>query len=183
MVEFHDKESKEQTGLFAYNAVIYKAFLNKSQHSLLAYYSQAYNWTDRKPSFHSQERICRILDMSPGTYQDAKRDLEKLGWISTEKKHVEGHDFASVHVTVHVGRDDPKRAMKAAKTKLGKARLDEEKKSTVYMGRNPAEQRKYEEAINHFNKLHPWLAKQPKFKKLAFPARNQSTRYSVEKQI
>lgn len=175
------KESKEQTGLFAYNAVIYGAYLKKNQLSLLAYYAVAYNWTEKKASFHSQETICRILDITPGTYKAARDDLERLGWISIEKKFRPGSSHPSVYVSVHCGKDDhdrvakitEQRQRKAAKEKKLSELVDEEE---FFGGRNPAEQKKYEDAIAHFNKHHDWLAKVPKFKNPIIPAVRQSAR-------
>lgn len=177
----------KRDGLFAYNEVIYQAYLNRYQHSLLCYYAVAYNWTKNEASWHSQETICRTLDMSPAVYQQAKEDLERLGWISTEKRFRKGGDKVSVYVTVHCGRDDEKRAAQIAKLRHSKiAREAKAAKGTeaeivdpetFVGGRNPEEARKFQASIDRFNEIYPNLAKKPKFKKLAFPSVSQAAKF------
>ena len=178
---------KEREGLFAYNDVIYRAYLSKTQHTLLAYYAVAYNWTNGEASYHSQEQICRILHMSPGTYQSTRDELESLGWISIEKKFLPNADKKSVFVTVHCGRDDGKRAAKIATERQNKAlkklELLEDAEAFDFMGgRNPTEQKKYEQAIFHFENKHPDLSRKPKFKNSAIPSGSQSKRIQFDRE-
>lgn len=183
--------TSERTGLFAYNEVIYQAFLTKSQHALLAYYAVHYNWTEKKPSFHSQAQICRILDMTKATYQTARDQLESLGWISIETKFASpSSDRKSVHVTVHCGKDDEKRAEKIQAERVKQARkdktrdnlLEEAEEFEFRGGRTPEEEKKFRASIAHFEAVEKHLAKKPKFKKSVIPHRSQSERVQFEKQ-
>ena len=183
--------ARERVGLFAYNEVIYQAFLTKSQHSLLAYYAVAYNWTEQKPSWHSQDQICRTLDMTKATYQTTRDQLETLGWISIEKKYASpAANHKSIYVTVHCGKDDQKRAatIQAARVKLAnknktKDNLLEEAQGFEFRdGRTPHEEEKFKASIAHFERVEKHLAKKPKFKKSVIPLRKQSERVQFERQ-
>ena len=182
---------KQRVGLFAYNEVIYQAFLTKSQHALLAFYAVHYNWTKKKPSFHSQDLICRTLDMTKGTYQETRKRLEELGWISVELKFGSpAANHKSVYVKVHCGKDDEKRAaqiqaarVKAAKKAKTKDALWEEAQEFEFRGgRTPEEEQKFKESIAHFEKVESHLARKPKFKMSAIPLRSQSERVQFEKE-
>ena len=183
--------AKERDGLFAYNEVIYQAFLTKSQHSLITYYAVAYNWTDQKPSYHSQAQICRTLDMSPATYHDARDELERLGWISIEKKYSSpAARYKSIHVTVHCGKDSAKRAAVIQAARVKQAEKDRTKDDLLEEaegfefkgGRTPDEEKKFKASIAHFERVEPHLAKRPKFRKSVIPLRSQSERVQFEKQ-
>lgn len=182
--------TKERNGLFAYNEVIYQAFLTKPQHALLTYYAVAYNWTEKEASFHSQALICRTLDMSPSTYQKTRKELENLGWISVESKYRSpAAAHKSVYVTVHCGKDDEDRAatIQAARVKQAekaktKDELWEEAQGFEFRGgRTPEEEKKFRHSIAHFERVEVHLAKTPKFKKSAIPLRSQSQRVQFEK--
>lgn len=181
--------TKERNGLFAYNEVIYQAFLTKSQHSLLAYYAVAYNWTGQEASFHSQALICRTLDMTPATYQKIRKELENLGWISVEIKYRNpAAAHKSVYVTVHCGKDDKNRAatiqatrVKQAKKAKTKDELWEEAQGFEFRGgRTPDEEKKFRDSIAHFEKVEEHLAKQPEFKMSRVPLRSQSQQVHFE---
>ena len=181
----------QRVGLFAYNEVIYQAFLTKSQHALLAFYAVHYNWTDKKASFHSQDVICRTLDMPKATYQTAREQLENLGWISVEKRFSSpAASHKSVYVTVHCGKDDKKRAaqiqaarVKAAKKAKTKDELWEEAQEFDFRGgRTPDEEQKFKDSIAHFEKVEPHLANKPKLKKSAIPSGRQSERVQFGKE-
>lgn len=180
--------AQERRGLFAYNEVIFQAYLSKTQHSLLAYYAMAFNWTNMEPSYHSQEKICRILDMSPSTYQTARDELEDLGWISTKLQFTPNSEKKSVHVWVHCGRDDSRRASKIEQARIKKASkeaqdiLEDTEPLDFRGGRNPAEWKKYEKAKDNFERLHPELAKKPKFKNSTIPSGSQSKRIQFRKE-
>lgn len=182
--------AKEKHGLFAYNEVIYKAFLTRNQHSLLAYYAVAYNWTDQKPSYHSQAQICRTLDISQGTYQTTRDQLEKLGWISIETKFASpAAERKSVLVTVHCGKDDENRAAKIQAARVKKAEKDRTKDNLLEEaqgfefrgGRTPDEEEKFKASIAHFEKVEHHLARKPKFNNSAIPLRSQSQRVQFDK--
>lgn len=183
--------AKEKYGLFAYNEVIYQSFLTRNQHSLLAYYAVAYNWTEQKPSYHSQAQICRTLDISPATYQKTRDELEKLGWISIETRYASpAAERKSVLVTVHCGKDDEKRAATIQAARVKKAEKDKTKDNLLEEaqgfefrgGRTPDEEEKLKASIAHFEKVEPHLARKPKFNKSAIPLRSQSQRVQFEKE-
>lgn len=191
MVEVRDGKKKEQSGLFAYNSVIHLAFLNKHQHALLAYYAVAYNWTDKKASYHSQALICRTIDMPPATYQTTRKELEKLGWISVEIRYKNSAaTHKSVFVTVHCGKDDKSRATKIQAARVRQAKkaqtkdeLWEEAQGFEFRGgRTPDEEKKFRDSIAHFEKVEEHLAKQSKFKMPRVPLRSQSQQVQFETQ-
>lgn len=184
-------ETKERYGLFAYNEVIYQAFLTKNQHSLLAYYAVAYNWTDKEASFHSQGQICRTLDLAPATYQETRKQLEKLGWISVEIRYRSpAATHKSVFVTVHCGKDDEDRAARIQAARVKQAKKDKTKDELweeahgfeFRGGRTPDEEKKFKASIAHFERVEYHLAKKPLFNKSLIPLRNQSERVQFERQ-
>lgn len=155
-------ESSNRYGPFAYQPLIYEAFLGKHEKLLLGFYCWAYNWTEDEPSYYSQERIIRDLSMSGDTYQKSRRTLERLGWISTQKKKMRNQEFSSVQVWVHVGRDDPEEAAK-------------------HKGRQPADREAYEAMKANFIEKHPSMCR-PKFKMPYKAFQNQTMRIQKELQ-
>lgn len=155
-------DSSNRHGPFAYQPIIYEAFLDKHEKLLLGFYCWAYNWTEDEPSYYSQERITRDLCISGATYQKTRNKLERLGWISTQKRKLRNHDFTSVHVWVHIGRDDPEEAAKRG-------------------GRQPADRDAYEAMKHQFRERHPSLCR-PKFKMPHLSFQNQTMRIQKELQ-
>lgn len=96
------KEKKEQDGIYKYANSIRLAKLDIKTKALLWHYASAYNWTENKPSYYTQEQICAIVGFSPSTYQKAKKQLIELGWIKTIKVAYD----SPVFVTPKIGRDD-----------------------------------------------------------------------------
>lgn len=184
-------ETKERHGLFAYNEVIYQAFLTRHQHALLAYYAVAYNWTGEKASYHSQAQICRTLDMPKATYQSTRDQLESLGWISLEKKYSSpAASHKSVYVTVHCGKDDEKRAAKIQADRVKLAQKDKTKENLLEEaegfefrgGRTPEEEEKFRASIAHFEAVEEHLATKPRLKNSVIPLRTQSERVQFQNQ-
>ena len=95
------KEKKEQDGIYKYANSIRLAKLDIKTKALLWHYASAYNWTENKPSYYTQEQICAIVGFSPSTYQKAKKQLIELGWIKTIKVAYD----SPVFVTPKIGRD------------------------------------------------------------------------------
>ncbi len=94
---------EKRNGLLEYASQVHKAKLDGKSKSLLWHYAFAYNWTESKPSFYSQDRICALVGMSPTTYQKHRKILKELGWIIEVQ-----HSYDSpVFVTPKVGRADP----------------------------------------------------------------------------
>lgn len=153
--------TKQNWGFFAYQPIIYAAILGKHEKMLLSFYAWAYNWTENSPSFYSQESIVTAIPIGNDTYQKARENLERLGWIRTQKKKLAGHDYPSILVTIHIGRDEP-----IAFAKKG--------------GRQPADLEAYENLKLVFAKAHPDLVRQPKFKKQYFEVQSQSIKIQKE---
>jgi hypothetical protein len=147
-----------QDKLFAYLPVVMRAHLGKHEKLLLFFYAYAYNWTKNSPSYYSQESITRYLDISPKTYQDARRSLNSLGWISVRRESQVGFERTKVYVQLLVGRDDP--------LITGKRK-----------GRNPKEAQGFLNAVSTLKKHHPDFVVGPKFKKLVYPAQKQSLEF------
>ena len=158
---FIASKTNERHGAFAYQPLIYAAFLGKHEKQLLTFYSDVFNWTEGNESWYSQESILRQLGfMSPASYQSARKRLEELGWISTYLRLRQGNTHPSVHVKVMLGRDDPDLFLRRG-------------------GRTPEEAEAYEALRKHFSIQHPRLCKHPKFKKLGYIHQDQSTKFNI----
>lgn len=96
-------ETKKQDKLYEYAAIVQRAKLDGKAKALLWHYAYTYNWTDKRPSFYSQRRLCAEVGMSQGTYYEKRAYLEDLGWIKIIRR---GFD-KSCMVTPLKGQDDP----------------------------------------------------------------------------
>lgn len=149
----------ERDKLFAYMPVVFEALLDKHCKSLLLFYAWAFNWSHWEESWYSEKEILDKTGLGNDAYRDARKKLEKLGWISTWRERKHGHTYSSVCVIVLVGRDDPD-----VLTKRG--------------GRNPLETSTYQALVSHLLFKHPKLGeKRPNLRKIEYPAENQSTNY------
>ena len=99
-----EKESKKQKQdkLYKYARHVVTAQLECKAKSLLWFYSYTFNWTEGRPSFYPQDKVCAYVGMSPKTYQKARKYLENLGWIEVLKR---GYSYPPL-VWVKIGRDD-----------------------------------------------------------------------------
>jgi hypothetical protein len=95
--------SYKQDKLYAYNKAIMFAKIDGTAKSLLYFYANVFNWTEKRASFYSQRHICAFVGMSQSTYQIKRKYLEELGWIKVKYR---GRN-KSCEVTVLMGLDDP----------------------------------------------------------------------------
>lgn len=95
---------QEQDKLYKYAKHVITAQLECKAKSLLWFYSYTFNWTEGRPSFYPQDKICAYVGMSSKTYQKARRYLEALGWIKVLKR---GYSNPPL-VWVQIGVDDAK---------------------------------------------------------------------------
>jgi hypothetical protein len=144
-------------GIFTYTPLVYSTYLGKHEKSLLMYYAHHYNWKSGEASYHSQERICDAIPMSPRSYLSARTNLKKLGWIYVWKEYIPGLDNVVIRVKPMLGRDDPELLAKKG-------------------GRPPLVLNKHQKLVEDFKAKHPELSKYPKVQKLAFPVQKQSLR-------
>jgi hypothetical protein len=100
---------------------VHDAGLDIHTKALLWHYAYAYNWSENRPSYYSQELICLLTGMSPSTYQKARKRLLELGWIIEYKRGRRD----PVLVTPRVGMDDEKILAKIKAYKSKKASLAE----------------------------------------------------------
>jgi hypothetical protein len=96
------EEKKQREGLYKYGEKVKLAKLDLKCKALLWFYAYGYNWTDKKPSYYTQDQICAYVGFSPSTFQKTKQKLIDLGWIRVKK--VAGH-LPSL-VTPKTGKDD-----------------------------------------------------------------------------
>ena len=96
-------ENKKQDKLYEYAALVQRAKLDGKAKGLLWHYAYTYNWTDKRPSFYTQRRLCAEVGMSQGTYYEKRKYLEELGWIRIKRR---GFDQSCL-VTPLKGQDDP----------------------------------------------------------------------------
>jgi hypothetical protein len=96
-------KANKRNNLYKYGEIIIKAKLDSKAKALLWFYAYVYNWTEGKPSFWPQRRICASVGMSTSTYQQKRKYLEDLGWIKVQNR---GWD-ATCKVMVLIGVDDP----------------------------------------------------------------------------
>jgi hypothetical protein len=89
--------------LYAYLPTVFMARLGKNEKLLLAFYAQNYNWAKQEDSYYSQAVICSYLGMAKGTYQKARKNLLKFGWITVTREAPQ----ALVKIGVRLGIDDP----------------------------------------------------------------------------
>lgn len=103
------KEDTEQTQLFAFNRVKNLTFLPIKERAVLNFYAENYNWAKNEGSHWSQEKICELLGIkSVKTLRGFNQNLEKLNWISIEKKFATPtSNYQSSFVQIHIGIDDP----------------------------------------------------------------------------
>jgi len=97
------KVKKEQDGIYKYGSMVRLAKMDLKAKALLWHYAYAYNWSENKPSYYTQDQICAIVGFAPSTYQQAKKKLVELGWIKTIKLAYD----SPVFVTPTMGIDDP----------------------------------------------------------------------------
>jgi len=72
--------------LYAYLPTVFMARLGKNEKLLLAFYAQNYNWAKQEDSYYSQAVICSYLGMAKGTYQKARKNLLKFGWVTVTRE-------------------------------------------------------------------------------------------------
>jgi len=95
-----DKNLK-QDKLYKYAKHVMTAQLECKAKSLLWFYSYTFNWTEGRPSFYPQDKICAYVGMSPKTYQKARKYLEALGWIKVMKRGYSNPPLVWVKVGEH----------------------------------------------------------------------------------
>jgi hypothetical protein len=76
----------EKDKLYKFAEHIINAQLDCKAKSLLWFYAHTFNWTEGRPSFYSQDKICAYVGMSAKTYHKARKYLEGLGWIQVQKR-------------------------------------------------------------------------------------------------
>jgi len=76
----------KQDKLYKYAQHVINAQLECKAKALLWFYAYTFNWSEGRPSFYSQKKICAYIGMSPKTFQKAKKYLEDLGWIVVKKR-------------------------------------------------------------------------------------------------
>jgi len=103
MNEYKRPEKKVQDKLYKYGNVIINAKIDGSAKALLWFYAFVFNWEQGQPSFWAQRKIAAVVGMSPSTYQNKRKYLEKLGWITVFNR---GFDNSCL-VRVKVGENDP----------------------------------------------------------------------------
>ena len=77
--------SNKRDRLYKYGEAIVNAKLDGGAKALLWHYAFAYNWTEERRSFWSEERICAHTSMAPSTFQKRKKYLRDLGWLDIVK--------------------------------------------------------------------------------------------------
>jgi len=77
--------SNKRDRLYKYGEAIVNAKLDGGAKMLLWHYAFAYNWTEERRSFWSEERICAHTSMAPSTFQKRKKYLKDLGWLDIVK--------------------------------------------------------------------------------------------------
>jgi hypothetical protein len=102
-VDRRRKKVDKRVKLYAYLPTVFMARLGKNEKLLLAFYAQNYNWTNQEDSYYSQAVICSYLGMAKGTYQKARKNLLKFGWITVTRESPQ----ALVKIGVRLGVDDP----------------------------------------------------------------------------
>lgn len=115
------KEKKKRDGFLEYASRVHSSGLDIHSKALLWHYAYAFNWTEKRPSYYSQELICLLTGMSPSTYQKARKRLLELGWIIEYKRGRRD----PVLVAPQVGRDDVRVLVKMRAYKSKKATLEE----------------------------------------------------------
>ena len=98
------EQKYKQDKLYKYAKEVITAQLECKAKSLLWFYSYTFNWTEGRPSFYPQDKICAYVGISPKTYQKARKYLEELGWIQVLKR---GYSNPPL-VWVKIGIDDIK---------------------------------------------------------------------------
>ena len=79
-------DPNEKNKLYKYAEHIINAQLDCKAKSLLWFYAHTFNWTEGRPSFYSQDKICAYVGISPKTYHKLRKYLEVLGWIKVKKR-------------------------------------------------------------------------------------------------
>ena len=95
--------SNKRDRLYKYGEAIVNAKLDGGAKMLLWHYAFAYNWTEERRSFWSEERICAHTSMAPSTFQKRKKYLRDLGWLDIVKVSLKKPPL----VKPTYGRDDP----------------------------------------------------------------------------
>ena len=98
------EKKNKQDKLYKYAKEVMTAQLECKAKSLLWFYAYTFNWTEGRPSFYSQDKICAYVGISPKTYQKVRKYLEELGWIEVQKR---GYSNPPL-VWVKIGIDDVK---------------------------------------------------------------------------
>jgi len=102
--EIQTEKKIKQDKLYQYAKEVITAQLECKAKSLLWFYAYTFNWTEGRPSFYPQDKICAYVGMSPKTYQKVRKYLEELGWIKVLKR---GYTNPPL-VWVKIGIDDVK---------------------------------------------------------------------------
>jgi hypothetical protein len=95
--------SNKRDRLYKYGEAIVNAKLDGGAKMLLWHYAFAYNWTEGRRSFWTEERICAHTSMAPSTFQKRKKYLKDLGWLDIVKVSLKRPPL----VKPTYGRDDP----------------------------------------------------------------------------